>query len=211
MKDVLELYAKPLDPREPVVALDERPVVLRDDARPGRPTRPGKPRKRDYEYVRQGTANIFCIVEPKAGRHLTHATKNRKHRAFAHAVARIARAYPDAERIHLVLDNLNTHVPASLLRAFGPDKGSALAARFTFHHTPKHASWLNPAEIEASLVSRECLGRDRVPTLDQLRARVRKWNAAAHRARRTINWKFTVHDARRVFGSWWFDATVSEH
>jgi hypothetical protein len=86
MKDVLELYAKPHDPREPVVALDERPVVLRADARPGRPTRPGKPRRRDYEYVRNGTANIFCIVEPKTGRHFTHATKNRKHPAFAFAL-----------------------------------------------------------------------------------------------------------------------------
>lgn len=208
---MLELYAKPHDAREPVVALDERPVVLRDDARPGRPVRPGKPRRRDYEYVRRGTANIFCVVEPKTGRHLTHATTNRKRRFFAYALARIARAYPEAKRIHLVSDNLNTHCPRSLAIAFGPERGAALAARFVFHHTPKHASWLNPAEIEASLVSRECLGRDRIASLAELRVRVSKWNAGADRARRKINWKFTVHDAERVFGSWWFDGTVSEH
>lgn len=208
---MLEVQAKPLDPREPVVALDERPVVLHEDARPGRPMRPGRLRRRDYEYVRRGTANIFCVVEPKAGRHSTYATKNRKRPAFARTLARIARSYPEAQRIHLILDNLNTHTPASLTRFFGAGKGTELAARFVFHYTPKHASWLNPAEIEASLVSRECLGRDRIGSLAELRARVQKWNASADRTRRKINWKFTVQDARRVFGSWWFDALVSEH
>lgn len=187
------------------------PVVLRDDARTGRPTRPSKPRRRDYEYVRNGMTNIFCIVEPKTGRHLTHATPNRKRRFFAYALARIARAYPKADRIHVVLDNLNTHSPRSLLGTFGPERGAELAARFVFHHTPKHASWLNPAEIEASLVSRECLGRDRIAMLEELRARIRKWNMVADRARRKINWTFTVHDAERVFGSWWFDGSVPEH
>jgi hypothetical protein len=211
MKDVLELYARPHDPSEPIVALDERPVVLHDNARPDRPMRRGKPRRIDYEYVRRGTANIFCIVEPKTGRRLTHATEDRTRPSFALAAERIARAYPRACRIHLVLDNLNTHTPASLIRAFGAERGHALASRFEFHHTPKHASWLNAAEIEASLVSRECLGRNRIPTLAALRARVRQWNADADRARRKINWKFTVRDAERIFGSEWFNRILSEH
>ncbi|WP_438016337.1 IS630 family transposase [Sorangium sp. So ce315] len=211
MEDVLELYARPHDPSEPVVALDERPVVLHDNARPDRSMRRGKPRRIDYEYVRRGTANISCIVEPKTGRHLTHATEDRIRPSFALAAERISRAYPHASRIHLVLNNLNTHTPASLIKAFGAERGRVLASRFEFHHTPKHASWLNAAEIEASLVSSECLGRNRIPTLAELRRRVRQWNAAADRARRTINGTFTVRDAERVFGSHWFNRIVSEH
>ncbi|WP_438024679.1 transposase [Sorangium sp. So ce233] len=124
-----------------------------------------------------------------------------KRPSFALPAERIARAYPQAHRIHLVLDNLNTHTPASLIKAFGTERGRALASRFAFHQPPKHASWLNTAEIEASLVSRECLGRNRIPALAELRRRVRQWNAAADRARRKINWTFTVRDAERIFGS----------
>ncbi|WP_437617194.1 transposase [Sorangium sp. So ce834] len=112
--------------------------------------------------------------------------------------------------IHLALGNLNTHAAASLIKAFGTERGHALASRFAFHHAPKHASWLNAAEIEASLVSRECLDRNRIPTLAELRGRVRQWDAAAVRARRKINWKFTVGDAERIFGSDWFNRIVSE-
>ncbi|AGP39492.1 hypothetical protein SCE1572_36395 [Sorangium cellulosum So0157-2] len=154
MKDVLELYARPHDPSEPVVAFDERPVVLHDNARPDRPMRRGKPRRIDYEYVRRGTANIFCIVEPKTGRHLTHATEDRTRPSFALAAERIARAYPQAHRIHLVLDNLNTHTPASLIKAFGTERGRALASRFAFHHTPKchsSASWIAPGSAKRIL------------------------------------------------------------
>lgn len=211
MKDVLELYAKPYDPREPVVALDERPTFLREDARPNVPMQPGRERRRDYEYVRRGTANVYCIVEPLAGRHLTHATANRKKPAFAAALKRIARTYPDARRIHLVMDNLNIHTESSLIDVLGNEHGTDLARRFQFHFTPKHASWLNVAEIEASLFSRECIGKDRVGSLRELRHRVIRWNRSADRARRRIEWRFTVDDAKRVFGRKWFNKLVTKH
>lgn len=199
MDDVLDTLAQPADVSEPVVALDERPVVLRDAARPGRPASPGRVARQDYEYVRRGTANIFCIVEPKAGRHLTYATPNRTAKQFAHALRRIARRYQSAKTIHLVMDNLNTHCQNSLCTTFGQDAGRELWSRFTVHYTPKHGSWLNPAEIEASLWSRECLGRLRVGSFAELRRRTSRWNADAHRRRRKITWRFTKEQARSVF------------
>jgi hypothetical protein len=200
MEDVLEVLERPLDAAEPVVALDERPVVLHDDVRPPVSMRPGRAKRRDYEYVRRGTANVFCIVEPKAGRHYSHATANRKAPAFAEAMRRIARAYPKARTIHVILDNLNTHGEGSLIKTFGPKRGAALWKRFTIHYTPKHASWLDPAEIEASAFSRECLGRDRISNLDELIRRTKAWNDRRHRERRVINWTFTRAEARKRFG-----------
>jgi hypothetical protein len=199
MEDVLDTLAKPLDEREPVVALDERPVQLLDSARPGTPVAPGRVARRDYEYVRHGTANIFCIVAPKSGDHLTHATRDRKAPRFADAMKRIAVTYPKARTIHLVMDNLNTHCEKSLTDAFGALEGRRIWRRFTVHHTPKHASWLNPAEIEVGLWSRECLGGDRVATFGQLSRRTRAWNSRANASRRRINWQFTTADAQRVF------------
>lgn len=199
MEDVLELLARPLNPHEPVIALDERPVQLLDAARPGRRGAPGKVAHRDYEYVRRGTANIFCIVEMLAGRHLTHATKNRKRASFARAVKRIADAYPHATRIHLIMDNLNTHCKKSLTETFGEREGERIWRRFSVHHTPKHASWLNPAETEVALWSRQCLGRRRIGTLADLRTQTRCWNAQANRRKLKIVWRFDTVDARRVF------------
>ena len=199
MEDVLDTLAKPLDPDEPVVALDERPVQLHESARPEVPMAPGRPMRRDYEYVRSGTANVFCIVEPKAGRHLTHATTNRKAPRFAAALKRIADAYPNTRTIHIIMDNLSTHREKSLTDRWGFSQGRELWSRFTVHYTPKHGSWLNPAEIEASMWSRECLGRDRFPALDQLQARTHSWNRTTDRSRRTIRWRFTSEEARRVF------------
>src|SRR5260370_30457390 len=199
MEDVLDVLTKPTNDREPVVALDERPVQLLEDARPGTPGGPGKIARRDYEYVRHGTANIFCIVEPKAGRHYTHATPNRKAPRFADAMKKIADAHPRAKTIHAIVDNLNTHCEKSLVERFGVLHGRRLWRRFTVHYTPKHGSWLNPAEIEVSLWSRECLGRDRIATFEELNRRTREWNARANRGHRNINWRFTTKDARRVF------------
>lgn len=199
MEDVLNLLARPYDKRKPVVALDERPVQLVDSARPGIPGGPGRVARRDYEYVRCGTANVYGIVEPKAGRHLTHATKNRKRTHFASAMRRIADAYPSARTIHIILDNLNIHTEKSLKEVLGDKAGAKLWARFTVHYTPKHGSWLNPAEIEISLWSRECLGAERIPTLGELTRRTRIWNARVNRLRRTITWRFTTTEARRVF------------
>jgi transposase len=199
MEDVLNVLARPYDARQPVVGFDERPVALRGASRPGRPMRPGQMARTDYEYVRRGTANIYCIVEPKAGRHVTHATRDRKGRRFVRALQRLARRYQRAKTIHLIMDNLNLHCRATVIGILGSKQGAVLWARFTPHYTPKHGSWLNPAEIEASLWSRECHGRDRVDTFEALRDRTRAWTARADRARRKINWRFTTAKARRVF------------
>lgn len=211
MEDVLELYARPLDPLEPVVCLDERPVVLHDAARPGKPMRPGKTARIDYEYVRRGTANVFCIVEPKTGRRLTHATANRTGRRFAIAVRKIARRYARATTIHLVMDNLSTHAKSSLVAAYGEAAADRLWSRFTIHYTPKHASWLDAAELEASLVSRECLGTRRIGDLETLVSDVSAWSKRADKSRRRIKWRFRVADARRVFRYDGITSPRSEH
>lgn len=200
MEDVLALYEKPHDPREPVVCLDERPVQLHDSARPGRAAAPGKVRREDYEYVRQGTANVFCAVEPLAGRHFTRATANRKAPQFAEMVASVIRRYPRAGTIHLVVDNLSTHCKKSLTDHFGEKRGSRLWARLTVHRTPKHGSWLNQAETEISLYSRGCLGGDRVPSLAELQQRTEAWDARMNDERIRIQWRFTVTKARTKFG-----------
>jgi len=199
MEDVLSLYARPISKSEPVVCLDERPVQLLDPARPGVPIRPGRPPRTDYEYVREGTANVFCIVEPITGRRLTYASANRNGRAFARALCRIARRYRRARRIHLVLDNLSTHSQRCVVDALGARVGRALWRRFVVHYTPKHASWLNAAEMEASLISRECIGTRRIGHLHTLKSEVAAWRCRAERDGRPIRWNFTVSDARRVF------------
>ncbi len=182
MEDVLRLYARKLDPDEAVVCLDELPVVLREDARRGEPMAPGKPARTDYEYVRCGTANIFCIVEPLTGRRLTFATANRKAHAFVRALRKIDQRYRAARRIHLVMDNLNIHSRASLETLLGDFAGRRLWQRFVVHYTPKHASWLNAAKLEASLVSRECLGRGAFRLLSTSSRSSRRGGAAPKRS-----------------------------
>jgi transposase len=168
-------------------------------------------RRDDYEYIRNGTANVFCIVEPKSGRRLTHATRRRRRRDFARALRRIARRHRRARTIHLVLDNLNTHSEKSCIEAFGETAGAALWRRFTVHYTPKHGSWLNAAELEASLVSRECLGKRRIASLSMLKREVGRWAKLADTNRRIINWTFRVADARRIFRYPGIKALRSEH
>lgn len=199
MEDVLRLYARRHDPTQPVVCLDEKPVVLHDSKRDGRRASPGKEARRDYEYRRHGTANVFCIVEPLTGRRLTHATANRGYGAFARALARIARRYRKARTIHLVVDNLSTHCEKACIATFGPRRGRALWRRFSVHFTPKHGSWLNAAEMEVSLLSRQCLGRHRFPALALVQRQVDVWARDADRRRCPIKWRFRVRDARRKF------------
>lgn len=200
MKDVLDTLAKPPSNSEPVVALDERPVMLRDPARPERPLVPGKLRRPDYEYRRRGTANAYCIVEVHQGRHLTHATRNRKADAFVQALQRIADEFPHAKHIHLIMDNLNIHCERSVIRILGPKAGRKLWKRFRVHYTPKHASWLNPAEIEASAFARQCLGKLRVGSFESLSDRTRSWNDLRDRNRVPIKWTYTWADAQKSFG-----------
>ena len=200
MEEVLALYEKPYRSAEPVLCLDEKPVSLHDDVRAGRPARPGHIAKRDNEYKRCGTANLFAVVEPKAGRHFNCATTNRSAAQFAQVVQRMVAEYPVARKIHLVMDNLNIHCRKSLTDHLGDETGRALWRRLKVHYTPKHGSWLNQAEIELSLVSRQCLGSRRIATLDLLAASVKGWNDQANHDRTRIQWKFTRKAARTKFG-----------
>lgn len=200
MEDVLELYERPYDPQQPVVCLDEKPITLHADVRPPWPAMPGREARRDNEYKRNGTANVFCAVEPKAGRHFTFATPDRSGFEFAKAAFQIALHYMEANTIHLVLDNLNIHRRKSLTDWFGGEIGSEIWDRFTIHYTPTHGSWLNQAEIEIGLFARQCLGRRRIPDLTTLRREARAWNRRVNRARTKIKWTFDRKTARRKFG-----------
>ena len=163
MEDVLEVYERPYDPQEPVVCLDEKPITLHADVRPASPAMPGREARRDNEYERCGTANVFCAVEPKAGRHFTFATPDRSGFEFAQVAVALAMAYPEAKTIHLVMDNLNIHRRKALADVFGAEMAAEVWDRFTVHYTPTHGSWLNQAEIEIGIFSRQCLGKRRIP------------------------------------------------
>jgi hypothetical protein len=200
MEDVLEVYEKQYDPSEPVVCLDEKPVTLHADIRPPSAAKPGREARRDSEYGRCGTANVFCAVEPTAGRHFTAPTPNRCAFEFARFTCELAMRYPAATTIHLVMDNLNIHRRKSLTDAFGEAFGGEIWDRFTIHYTPTHGSWLNQAEIEISLLARQCLGTRRIPDLKTLRREVRQWSRRMNKARRKINWRFDRKAARLKFG-----------
>ena len=199
MEDVLAVYEKPYNAAEPVVCIDEKPVTLHAEVRPPIPMAPGKIAKRDNEYERCGTANVFCAVEPKAGTHFTLPTPNRSAPEFAQALGRIVDQYPFARTIHLVMDNLNIHCRKTLTDYFGQREGGYLWDRLTVHYTPTHGSWLNQAEIEISLFARQCLGRRRIPSLAVLERESRAWNRRANRDRIKINWQFTRKKARAKF------------
>ena len=200
MEDVLEVYERPYDPRQPVVCIDEKPVTLHADVRPASPAVPGREARRDNEYKRCGTANVFCAVEPKAGRHFIFATPERSDFEFAQVAVTLAMAYPEAETIHLVLDNLNIHRRKALEDFFGSDMAAEVWDRFTVHSTPTHGSWLNQAEIEIGIFSRQCLGHRRIPDLKTLRREAKAWNRRVNRDLVQIDWKFDRQAARRRFG-----------
>ena len=200
MEDVLETYEKPYDPAEPVVCFDEKPVTLHADVRAPMPAKPGRELRRDNEYQRRGTANVFCAIEPKAGRHFTFPTPDRSGFEFAQAVAELACQYPNAKTIHLVMDNLSSHTRKSLTDLYGEEFGGEIWDRFTVHYTPTHGSWLNQAEIEIGLLARQCLGKRRIPDLKTLRRESRAWNRRMNRDQIKINWRFDRKVARRKFG-----------
>lgn len=200
MEDVLEIYERPYNPQEPVVCLDEKPVTLHADVRPACPARPGREARQDNEYERRGTANVFCAVEPKAGRHFTYATPDRSAFEFAKVAFDLALRYGSARTIHLVMDNLNIHRRKSVTDLLGDEVGSEVWNRFTVHYTPTHGSWLNQAEIEIGMLSRQCLGSRRIPDLTTLRRETCAWNKRMNRAGTRINWKFDRKAARRKFG-----------
>ena len=199
MEDVLEVYERPYNQQEPVVCLDEKPITLHADVRPASPAAPGREARRDNEYERCGTANVFCAVEPKAGRHFTFPTPDRSGFEFARVAVELALAYPEAKTIHLVMDNLNIHRRKALADVFGAEMAAQVWDRFTVHYTSTHGSWLNQAEIEIGLFSRQCLGKRRIPSLKILKAEARAWNRRMNRDRVKINWKFDRRVARRKF------------
>jgi hypothetical protein len=196
MEDVLDLCAEPYDPRRPVVCFDEKPVQLLEETRVPRPTAPGQPAQIDYEYRRKGTANVFMAVEPLAGWRQVTVTERRTKLDFAAQLKQLSEHYVDADCIRVVLDNLSTHTPASLYEAFGPGEARRLVRRLEFHYTPKHGSWLNMAEVELSVLSGQCLDR-RIGNEDTLATEVAAWTATRNQERVRIQWRFTVHDARR--------------
>ena len=195
----MTLYSAPSRSAYPLVCLDERPVQLHDEVREPTPAAPGRPARRDSEYKRRGTANVYAIVAPRLGVHLTHATRDRKSPSYVRALQRIAARFRKARRIHLVQDNLSSHTESACIKALGEVEGRNLWARFIVHYTPKHGSWLNIAETEISMWSRECLGRRRLGSLSALKRETRSWNGRVNRNKRRIIWKFNVQDARRKF------------
>lgn len=200
MEDVLDLYERPYDPMNPVVCLDERPAVLHEDTRPASAVQPHREARYDYEYQRNGTANVFCAVEPLAGKHLIKATANRKGDQFAHMLEDIAANYPHVQTIHLVLDNLNTHCQRTLVKHLGSECGESLWNRFTVHYTPIHGSWLNQAEIEIGVLNQQCLAKRRIPTLALLQQETAAWAEYANATGLRFRWGFTTAKARKTFG-----------
>jgi hypothetical protein len=196
MEDVLEVYARPHDPQAPVVCMDEKPYQLLGHARDPIPATPGHDRREDSEYIRCGTCSIFVWAEPLAGRRHVIARQQRTRIDWAHEVDHLLNVdYPDVERVVLVMDNLNTHTIGSLYEAFEPAKARALAQRLEIHHTPRHGSWLNIAEIELSALTRQCLDR-RIDDIDVLNAELAAWQNATNTDQRQVQWHFTTSDAR---------------
>jgi hypothetical protein len=196
MEDVLDVYARPYEPKRPVVTIDEGGKQLIGDVRPPLPTRPGRPKRQDYEYTRAGMANLFLAFEPLAGRRRVEVTERKTSADFARFARRVLDEwYPAADRVVFVLDNLSTHAPAAFYEAFPPAEARRLCERVEWHYTPKHGSWLNVAELELSVLARQCLDR-RIPDIGTLRREVAAWEADRNAAVVTVDWQFTTADAR---------------
>ena len=196
MEDVLDTYAKPYDSQRPVVCVDEAGKQLIGEVREPLPVRPGSPAKEDSVYERGGVANLFLAFEPLAGKRLVEVTERKTGVDFARFLRTLADGlYAAAEKIVLVCDNLSTHTPAALYQAFAPEEARRLAERFEWHYTPKHASWLNVAEMELSVLARQCLDR-RIPDLETLRREAAAWQEKRNAASVKVDWQFTNAKAR---------------
>ncbi len=195
MEMVLDVYKRPLDPRFPVVCMDESPKQMIGETKIPIPASPGQPAKYDYEYRRNGVCNIFLACEPLAGKRMVTVTERKTKLDWAWFIEKIAEQYESAEKITLVMDNLNTHTPGSLYEAFQPEKAKALWDRFEFVYTPKHGSWLNMAEIELNVLTGQCLNR-RIDEIETVRKEVRAWQKSRNNKNAKVNWQFTTDDAR---------------
>jgi transposase len=196
MEDVLEVYTRPYDPLRPQICMDETSKQLLRDTKEPLPMEPARVERRDYEYERGGVVNLFLLCEPLRGRRWVDVTERRTRTDWAHQIKELVdERYPKAQRIVLVMDNLNTHTPASLYEAFDPAEARRLADKLEIHYTPKHGSWLNMAEIELSVLSRQCLER-RVPDFERLEAEVVAWQERRDEKGGKIDWRFTTEEAR---------------
>jgi hypothetical protein len=195
MEKVLDVYRRPHDPLHPVVCMDESPKQLIGETRRPIPASPGHPARHDYEYCRRGVCNIFLACEPLAGKRMVTITERKTKPDWALFLEEIADRYKNAEKITLVMDNLNTHEPGSLYETFAPEKAKALWDRFEFVYTPKHGSWLNMAEIELNVLAGQCLDR-RIDDIEVVRQEVRAWQEARNNRDAKVKWQFTTKDAR---------------
>jgi hypothetical protein len=196
MEDVLEVYHQPYDPQVPLVCMDEQPVQLTKEIRKPLPAKAGQPERYDYEYERNGTATIFMFTEPLRGVRMVSVREHKTAVDWATEVQQLVdRQYPEADRIRLVCDNLNTHGIGALYEAFPPEQARRLASRLELHYTPKHGSWLNIAEIELSALTLQCLDR-RIPDLETLREETQRWEQRRNASQKGVDWQFSTHDAR---------------
>jgi len=196
MEDVLDVYKRPYDPKRPLVCFDERPKQLIGETRVPIPVSSGKPLRYDYEYRRNGVANIFMMFEPLAGKRHIRITEHRTGKDWAWCVRQLVdEHYPDAQVILLVMDNLNTHKKASLYEAFEPAEAKRIADKLEIHYTPKHGSWLNMAEIEISVLGRQCLA-ERMESIRRLETETLAWAETRNVKDAKVNWQFTTTDAR---------------
>jgi hypothetical protein len=201
MEDVLDVYELPYDESRPVVCMDEKPYQLLGEAREPLPLRPGDDEKADNEYVRNGTCSIFVFTQPLGGVRHVSVRERRTAVDWAHEIKYLSdEMYPDAHQIILVMDNLNTHKPASLYKAFPPPEARRILKRLEIHYTPKHGSWLDIAEVELNVMTRQCLSR-RVEHIETLNRELREWETWRNDSIAGVNWQFTTADARRKLSS----------
>ena len=196
MEDILDVYERPYDPMYPVVCMDEKPYQLLGEARESWAMRPGDDKKIDSEYVRHGTCSIFAFIEPLGGKHHTSVREHRTATDWAEEIKYLVdEMYPNVEKVVLVMDNLNTHKPASLYKAFKPDEARRILRKLEIHYTPKHGSWLDIAEIELNVMTRQCLSR-RIDSIEKLRNELKAWENERNCNYATVNWQFKTADAR---------------
>ena len=193
----MEVYALPYDPKKPVVCMDEKPYQKLDHVRDPLPAQPGSIEKVDGEYKREGTCSIFIYTEPLAGWRHAEALDHRTKKDWAHMTKWLLdEQYPDAEKVVMVMDNLNTHNISSFYAAFESEEALRLAKRLEIHYTPNHGSWLNIAECELSALAAQCLGDRRIPTIEKLNNELAAWNVRRNQAQKGVDWQFTTEDAR---------------
>jgi hypothetical protein len=197
MEDVLDLYEEEPDPQRPRVCFDEQPYQMLSHTREPLPAKPGQPQRYDYEYQREGSCNLFLFLCPEAGWREVKVTARRTAIDFGHCMKELVDVhYPDADVVRVVVDNLNTHTPASLYKAFAPEEARRILKKLEFHFTPKHGSWLNMAEIELSVLTRQCLAR-RLSSQESVRRETSAWVTERNTSRATVNWRFTSATARK--------------